>query len=105
MEIKANEPIDAKGILEFQVKKDIKRLYKGFLGDVEEIKHQHVSMLQKLEKEIPVQYHPLLRAAFFFGEGEFGFRRKRILDAGNEAERAVIDQLSKFDIDFTRNKE
>lgn len=89
---------DAKGLLSFQVNKDITYLYKRFLTELEDLKNQHVFMLQKLEKELPSQYHSLIRTSNFFDETEFAYRRKKVLDAGNEAKRNIIDQLNHFDV-------
>lgn len=100
--------IDAKGLLQFQVEKDVKYLYKRLLGELEDLRNQHVSMLIRLEKVLPQQYHQLLKAANFFDEKEFAYRRKRVLDAGNETARNLVDQVGRFDIDFEitqRNKE
>ena len=88
-----NDNFDAKGLLQFQVSKDITYLYKRFLNEVEELRNQHAMMLDKLERELPPEYHPLLRASNFFDEGEFSYRRKKVLDAGNDAKRNIMDQL------------
>lgn len=92
------ENFDAKGLLQFQVSKDITYLYKRFLTEVEELRNQHEMMLDKLENELPPEYHSLLRASNFFDEKEFAYRRKKVLDAGNDAKRNIVDQLTKFEI-------
>ncbi len=100
--------IDAKSLLQFQVEKDVKYLYKRFLSEIEDLRTQHVAMLIRLEKVLPAQYHQLLKAANFFDEKEFAHRRKRILDMGNEAVRNLLEQVERFDVDFDikqRNKE
>ncbi len=93
---------EVKGLLQFQLKKDVTILYKRFLAELEELRNQHFFMLDKLKKELPPEKHAMLRLANYFDDAEFAFRRKRILDAGNEALRGIYDQIDKFDIDFKK---
>lgn len=94
---------DAKGLLTFQVGKDITYLYKRFLTELEDMRNQHIFMLEKLEKELPPEYHAMIRTANYFDETEFGYRRKKVLDAGNDAKRNIVDQLTKFDVSIKKD--
>lgn len=93
---------DAQKFLEFHVRKDIAYLYKRFLTELEDLKNQHAFMLTKLIQELPPEYHPLLRASNFFDDNEFAFRRKKVLDAGNDAQRAILEQINKFSVELPK---
>ncbi len=97
------QEFDAKGFLQFQAHKDITYLYKRFLTELEDLRDQHLFMLEKLEKELPEQYHVLIRTSNFFDENAFAYYRKKILDAGNDTKRAITEQLSKFDIEIKKD--
>ncbi len=92
------QDFDAKGLLLFQVHKDITYLYKRLLNDLEDFRNQHLQMLEKLEKELPTEYHPIVRASNFFDDTEFAYRRKKVLDCGNDVKRNLTDQLNQFEI-------
>lgn len=87
-----------KGLLQFQINKDIAYLYKRYLQQLEDLRNQHLFMLQKLEKELPTEYHSLIRASNFLDETEYNYHRKKILDAGNEAKRGLLAQVEQFEI-------
>ncbi len=88
----------AQELLKFQVSKDISYLYKRLLGVMETVREDHFFMLEKLLKEIPEEYHDVIRAANHFDDNKFGFIRKKILDAGNEAIRNSDAQVGKFHV-------
>jgi len=90
--------IDLGNLLQFQIDKDITYLYKRFLEELEALKTAQAVTLEKLEKELPTQYHSLLRTSHFFDEREYAFRRKRVLDAGNETKRNIAQQLSQISV-------
>lgn len=90
----------AQDLLEFQVKKDVSYLYKRFLNVIEDIRDEHMFMIEKLEKALPEEHHKLLAASNHFDENRFGYFRKKVLDAGNGSIRNLQEQISKFDVDF-----
>ena len=92
--------IDAQEHLRFHVDKDITILYKQVLTLLEDVRNQHLFMLEKLEKELPKEYHPVLRAANYLDDTEFGYLRKKVLDAGNDAKRNVATELKQFEVNF-----
>ncbi len=92
------QDFDSSGMLKFQIKKDITYLYKNFLGTIEDLRNQHEFMLEKLLKELPKEYHNVIRAANFFDDNEFAYHRKKILDSGNNTLRNVSESMDKFDI-------
>jgi len=91
---------EAKGFLAFAIDKDVTYLYKRFLEELEELRQKHGFMLTKLTNELPPEYHQLVRAANYMDDVEFSFRRKKILDAGNDAKRALAANLAKYKVDF-----
>lgn len=94
----------ANSLLNFQIRRDIVSLYKRFLTIVEDIRHDHQSMLQKLEKELPPQYHYLLRNGDYFSMDKSSYIRKKILDAGNESIRGMDEQIRQFDVQFGKQE-
>ncbi len=92
------QEFDIKGLLQYQLKKDVTQLYKSFLKELEDLRNQHFFMLEKLKRELPVDKHNILRSVNYFDDVEFNYRRKKILDAGNETLRALYDQMDKFEV-------
>lgn len=84
-------------LLRFSTKRDITKLYKDFLGVLEELKQERQLSRDKLEVSIPEQYQILLDAAFPFNPSEQAFLRKRILDLGNDAIRNQIELIDKVE--------
>ena len=92
--------INAKGIVEFAFERDLTHLYKRLLEELEELRNKHEYMMEKLHDALPSQYHPILKAADYLDEKEFQFRRKKILDVGNDTKRNLLTQVGKFRIEF-----
>jgi len=90
----------AKSLLEFQLRKDITSLYKSFLTILDDIRDQHFFMLEKLDKNIPPEYHNIVQAANYMDNNTHAFFRKKILDAGNHSIRQTIEQVDKFQVTF-----
>lgn len=82
----------------FQLKKDISDLFKSQLGDLEDLREEHLEMLRKLQDALPVDFLPVLLASDYFSDDKFSWLRKRILDKGNGVLRSVEDQINKFEI-------
>lgn len=85
-------------LLGFQVEKEIRRLYKRQLEELENIRAEHLISVERIKKIIPSQYHKVLDAGDFLDNNTYDLKRKRILDSGNESIRAISSQLDKFDI-------
>jgi hypothetical protein len=85
-------------LLGFQVEKAISSLYKRQLEELENIRAEHLIAMARLKKVVPSQYHESIDIMGFLDDNTYALKRKRILDAGNEAIRSVESQLGKFDI-------
>ena len=86
--------------IRFRISKDITRLFKDYLTILEDIRGEHAEMLNKLADLLPADYHDVLRAANYFTEEKAQTLRKRVLRAGNNASRDLMDELDKYNIEF-----
>lgn len=77
-----------------------KTLYKGLLRDVEDLKEEFDERFRLLQDQLPKEYLPLLFVANPLTEDRFFRLRKRILDAGNDAERALNGESEKYTVSF-----
>ena len=90
----------AKELLRFQTYKEITYLYKRYLTIVEDLREEYKGMIQKLEENVSEENQALIRVANFLDENRFALIRKRVLDSGNEAIRAMEQQIEKFKVEF-----
>jgi hypothetical protein len=90
----------AKELFKFLFTRQVTSLYVDFIQVAEDILKEHEIMLEKLKKEIPAEYHPIIDTANYFGEERFERYRKRILDEGNKLVRESDKLVDKFDISF-----
>jgi hypothetical protein len=86
-----------KELLEFQVNRNITRLYKSFLMIMEDIQDQHDNNFHKLKKALPENVE-LINQASYLDESRMEFLRKQILDQGNDVRREIVGQLDKFNL-------
>jgi len=89
---------DATPLLGFQIEKEIVRLFKRQLEELENIRAEHLISIERVKQVIPKEYHKILEAGDFFDNNTYELKRKRILDGGNEAKRHVASYLPKFSI-------
>lgn len=89
---------DAKEHLLFQVRKDITYLYKRLLTEMEDFKNRHWHMIGKLRDALPIDQQKLVDAANFLDNTEYAYVRKKILDAGNDAIRGIMQEIEQFNI-------
>jgi hypothetical protein len=87
---------DSSKLLGFQIDKEITRLFKKQLEELENIRAEHLISMEKLKAILPKEQHKLLDAADFLSNNTYELKRKRILDAGNEAKRQALSYLPKF---------
>jgi len=95
--------MDAKGLLGEHYHRNTKRLFKGFLVLLEDLKTEHEIHFCKLRKNLP-QHTALIEQADYFDDKKMQYLRKKILDTGNENIRTNDDDLEKFTIEFEFNK-
>lgn len=80
--------------------KSISFLFKQYLSLVEDLRFEHEQYVEKLKREIPEAYHPIINSAEYFSEARMAWLRKRILDLGNEISRDYVDELEDFSVSF-----
>jgi|TARA_Y100000289_G_scaffold19707_1_gene19021 hypothetical protein len=86
-----------KELLEFQVNRNITRLYKSFLTIIEDIQDQHDNHFHKLKLALPNDTE-LINQADYLDESRMEFLRKQVLDQGNDVRREIVGQLEKFNL-------
>ena len=92
--------IDAKGYMLEHADRNIRLLFKGFLGILEDLRDQHETNFAKLKRGLPTQYHSVIDMADYFGDERFAYYRKRVLDIGNEAIRSGEEDIEKVEVSF-----
>ena len=94
------EEMDA--YLTFQVDKEITLLYKRQLEELECLRSEHRAFVARVKANIPQEHAKIVEAASFLDDNSYAIKRKRILDEGNAAKRAILLQLSKFSLTLKR---
>jgi hypothetical protein len=92
--------MEAHDYLGFSTAKEVKYLYKDFIETLEEIRRQHDSALFKLMGNLPEEHKGKVVQASFFDEEAYQHFRKIALDHGNDAIRAISEELNKYEVDF-----
>jgi len=83
----------------------IKTLYKSLLREIEDLKEEFDERFRLLQDQLPKEYLPLLFVANPLTEDRFFRLRKRILDSGNDVERALSGETEKYTISFVFKNE
>lgn len=91
---------DAKEVLRFQQQRIITLLFRNCLVLMEDLGLAHDEALAKLAAALPTEYEKYLDLADYLTPERSKQLRKKILDAGGDAARALDDLLNSFDIDF-----
>ena len=98
----SNVSVSPSEVLDYQIQKQIKSLYKEFLFLVEKICNDHDQFLDKLRMTLPEQYKIYVDLAEFLTDSKYEEIRKEILDRGNQSVRNVQEEIKKYDISFGR---
>lgn len=98
METKIEE--SASGILRFQAKRAITNTYKEALIILEDLKREHLAALDRLRDSLHEEDRRLVDVANYWDNGKFESIRKRILTAGNNAQRGLEQQLDIMEVRF-----
>ncbi len=93
--------MNAKKKLEELSNDEISRLFKMMLYMVEDMKKDHDFHYEKLYKNIPKKYHPIIDTADHFTKEKVNWIRKRILDSGNESIRNLCSRIDNYTVSFT----
>ena len=92
--------MDAKKNLNRESGGEISRLFKMMLMMVEDMKKDHDFHYDKLNENIPDEYHGVINTANHFTPQKVNWIRKRILDVGNESIRNLGSALDNYSISF-----
>lgn len=93
---------DPSQFLEYQIQKEIKRLYKEYLFIIEKIFNGQDEFLEKLRMSLPPQYKIYVDVGEFLTDSKYEEIRKEILDRGNTTTRTLVEELKKYLIDFKK---
>lgn len=88
--------------LDYQIQKEIKKLYKEYLFLVEKLFNGQDETMQKLRVCLPDQFKILIDTAEFLTDSKYEETRKEILDRGNATSRNLSEELKKYSIDFKK---
>jgi isopropylmalate/homocitrate/citramalate synthase len=88
--------------LDYQIQKEIKKLYKEYLFLVEKLFNGQDETMQKLRACLPDQYKIFIDTAEFLTDSKYEETRKEILDRGNASIRNISEELKKYSIDFKK---
>jgi hypothetical protein len=75
-----------KDYLSFQLNRSVVSLYKKLFEIVEDMRHEHNTMLKKVEQETSEDF---VKNIDYFNEDKYNYIRKKILDSGNDAIRTI----------------
>lgn len=78
----------------------IKTLYKSLLREIEDLKEEFDERFRLFQDQLPPEYLKMLIAANPFTEDRFFRLRKRILDSGNDVERALVGESERYSVSF-----
>lgn len=85
-------------VLRFQVHRIVTNLFKNQLVLLEDLAQDHDAAMAKLHASLPAEYQPYVKLADYLDEDRGARLRSKTLDAGNEAIRALEEQLAFYDI-------
>ncbi len=83
------------------VRKEITRLYKGFLETIEDLKQENSMLIDKVARHCAPEFAEDIN---YFTEEKHNHLRKRVLDDGNQAIREIDNCLNLFDYNINKEK-
>lgn len=86
--------------LDYQIQKEIKRLYKEYLFLIEKLFNGQDEFLEKLRVSLPDQYKIYVDIGEFLTDSKYEETRKEVLDRSNALIRQISEELKKYSIDF-----
>lgn len=93
---------DPSQFLEYQIQKEIKRLYKEYLTIIERIFNGQDEFLEKLRVSLPQQYKIYVDVGEFLTDSKYEEIRKEVLDRGNATTRSLSEELKKYLVEFKK---
>lgn len=94
------EPAQAAEVLRFQQQRIVTSLFRSYLILLEDLGLAHDEALAKLAAALPPEYQTYLDLADYLTPEKGKQLRKKVLDAGGDASRALDDILKSFVISF-----
>ncbi len=90
-----------KDLMQAQLKRVITQLFKNFLIITDDIRQDHLAVINQLESQFPKE---ILQQWNYLDLAKYSRIRKKILDSGNDAIREVSTILLDFDICFLKER-
>lgn len=90
-------------VLDFQLNRLIKQLFKTFLILMEDLSNEHDESFRKLKQNLP-QSKILIDQADYLSISKQEYIRKKILSAGNDCIREIHSNLDLFDLEFSKEQ-
>ena len=89
-------------LLNSEIRKSITRIFKNYLGALEDIQYTHTIAVEKLKYKLSPEELAVLD---YLNDDHYSLVRKRVLDAGNESMRDLSDLLENFNISLKDNND
>jgi len=84
-----------KEYIKFQYSRNITSLYKKYFEMIDDLKHEHESMLKKVSEKHSEDF---VKNIDYFTSDKYNYIRKKILDAGNDAIRNIDTSFKSINI-------
>jgi len=92
--------VEPREVLRFQVERNVKAIFWGFLAQLEDLTVEHDIAMNKLRENLPDEYVRFVDLADHLTDDKAAQLRKRVLDIGNNHLRQINDVLAGFDVTF-----
>ncbi len=92
--------VDLRASCQFTVERHIVTLFKECLMIVEQLAEEHDEAMEKMYQALPPEYRTYVNLADHFTEEKYDRIRRAILQRGNDAKRAVHDEMEQFEFTF-----
>lgn len=84
-----------KEYIKFQYNRNITSLYKKYFEMIDDLKHEHETMLKKVSEKSSEDF---VKNIDYFNDDKYNYIRKKILDAGNDAIRNIDTSFKSINI-------
>lgn len=96
--------IDLRASCQFTLGRHVTTLFKECLSIMEQLHEEHFEAMEKLHAALPVEYKDYVNLADHFTDDKRERLRRAILARGNDAKRAVSEELDQYDLTFRAPK-
>lgn len=94
-----NIKVSGAHILRVQVERNVKASYKQALVILEELRSEHKDTLERLRNALPDDCKGLVSLSDYWTENRVDSVRDRVLTAGNNAIRAIEEQIANLRVE------